>query len=107
MVMRFRLERILMEDRPILQPFDEAAWAADRWTDRDALTDLLKDFRVQRQASVAILDRLTEVQWMRETTEAEFGTFDLLWWVEQWAAHDRVYVDQLQRLLPGPSTEVA
>lgn len=100
MVMRLRVERILAEDVPVLAPFDEEAWAATRWRGRDSLSNLLEDFQVQRRASIDILERLTEAQWMRETKQIEIGVFDLLWWVEHWASRDREHLAQLHRLLP-------
>ena len=101
MVMRLRVERILVEDCPTLAPFDEQAWAKTRWKGRDGLSQLLEDFRTQREASIAILERLTESDWMRETTQVEIGVFDLLWWVEHWASRDREHIVQLHRILPG------
>src|SRR5689334_18971188 len=51
-VMRLRLERIVKEDQPHLAPHDEKRWYATRNTTRDALGELLDDFRVQRAASL-------------------------------------------------------
>ena len=36
---------------------------------------------------------------MREAVQTDIGSFDLLWWVEHWAAHDRDHTVQLQRTL--------
>ncbi|MBM4410818.1 MAG: hypothetical protein FJ037_05790 [Chloroflexi bacterium] len=77
MVMRLRLERMLVEDAPTLVPFDEGAWAVSRWRGRDGVGDLLADLRMQRAASLHILTRLTEEQWRRLGKQPEIGTFDI------------------------------
>src|SRR5689334_12490235 len=45
-VMRLRVERIVKEDMPDLVPHDEKRWYASRNTTRDALEQLLADFRL-------------------------------------------------------------
>lgn len=95
MVMRLRLERMLVEDAPLLTPFDEGAWAASRWRGRDSAGDLIADLRMQRAASLHILARLTEEQWRRAGTQPEIGTFDIHWWVEHWAGHDLDHLNQV------------
>ncbi len=95
MVMRLRLERMLVEDGPLLTPFDERAWAATRWRGRESVEDLVADLRMQRAASLHILTRLSEEQWARPGTQPEIGTFDIGWWVEHWAEHD---VDHLRQV---------
>lgn len=95
MVMRLRLERMLVEDAPLLTPFDEQGWAATRWAGRDGVDDLLADLRMQRAASLHILTRLTDEQWLRLGTQPEIGTFDIAWWVEHWAEHDADHLNQI------------
>lgn len=99
MVMRLRLERMLVEDAPTLVPFDERAWAAARWTGRESVADLIADLRMQRAASLHILTRLTPAQWTRLGTQPEIGTFDIHWWVEHWAEHDVDHLNQVAAAL--------
>lgn len=95
MIGRLRLERMLVEDNPQLAPFDEKAWAASRWRGRDALSELLDGFRLQREASLAILRRLHPEEWRRTGIQPEYGVFDIQWWVESWLAHDESHFAQL------------
>lgn len=95
LVMRLRLERLLSEERPMLMPFDEAAWAANRWTGRDTLEDLLADFRAQRAASVQILRRL-EGEWERPGYQPEMGEVTIRSWTEHWVEHDQAHINQLR-----------
>ncbi len=95
LVMRLRVERLLSEERPMLMPFDEAAWTANRWTGRDALEELLADFREQRAASVQILRRL-EDQWEHPGYQPEMGEVTIRSWTEHWVEHDQEHINQLR-----------
>ena len=99
MVMRPRLERMMVEENPTLTPFDEEAWAASRWTGRDALPDLLDDFLIQRNATLMLLRRLQPDDWRRTGFQPEIGTFDIHWWVEHWREHDDAHIAQITSAL--------
>lgn len=99
MVMRLRLTRMLVEDEPNLAPFDEKAWAASRYTGRDAIDELLADFKVQREASVSILRRLQPDEWLRTGHQPEIGTFDIHYWLQHWIDHDQTHVAQVRHAL--------
>jgi hypothetical protein len=95
--MRMRLERMLAEEqRPLLMPFDETAWAANRWTGRDALPELLADFREQRAASIQILRRLQDDDWARVAYQPEIGELTIRTWTEHWVEHDQTHINQLR-----------
>lgn len=97
LTMRMRLERMLAEEqRPLLMPFDETAWAANRWTGRDALAELLADFREQRVASVQILRRLDGDDWGRVAYQPEIGELTIRTWTEHWVEHDQTHINQLR-----------
>lgn len=99
MVMRLRLLRMLVEENPTLTPFDEKGWAASRWKGRDALPELLADFRSQRQATMMILCRLDGDDWRRRGLQPEYGAFDVHWWVEHWLEHDETHIRQMDSAL--------
>lgn len=96
LVMRMRLERLLAEERPVLMPFDEMAWAANRWAGRDRPSELMQDFRVQRAASVQILRHLGADQWERPGYQPEIGEVTVRSWTEHWVAHDQDHINQLR-----------
>lgn len=99
MVSRLRLERMIVEERPTLTPFDEQAWAASHWKGRDAADQLLADFRLQRQASLMILHHLGDDAWRRTGFQPEYGEFDVHWWLEQWLGHDETHLAQIEAAL--------
>ena len=96
LVMRLRLERMLVEDHPSLAPFDEQAWEADRWRGRERLDDLLDDFDLQRAASIAILRRVEGDVWQRSGMQAEYGTLTVRTWLDHWLEHDRMHLAQIE-----------
>jgi len=99
MVMRLRLERMLIEDNPDLTPFDEQAWATSNWNSGDPVPDLLADFRAQREATLMILRRLQDDDWRRTGFQPEIGRFDVHWWVGHWVEHDENHLAQIQTAL--------
>ena len=98
-VMRLRVERIVKEDQPHLAPHDEKRWYATRNTTRDALNQLLADFRIQREASLAMLHMLRDEDWARTGTQPEYGTFTAEEWLDHWAEHDTVHLEQIEQNL--------
>lgn len=99
MVMRLRLERMLVENEPDLAPFDEKVWAATRYTGRDSLDELLADLRLHREASLSILRRLEPAHWIRTGRQPEYGAFDIHWWLQHWTKHDNVHLAQIRDAL--------
>ncbi len=99
MVTRLRLVRLLTEEEPLLVPFDETAWEANRWRSREALDELLADFRTQREASLMVLERVSGAEWERPGTQPEIGELTVRSWVENWLAHDRAHLAQIESTL--------
>lgn len=95
-ITRMRLARIAKEEHPTLVPHDEKKWYSHRNTARDAISDLLHDFAVQRAASLNILAFLTDAQWERTAYHPEEGEMTAESWVQHWAEHDIVHLRQIE-----------
>lgn len=98
-VMRLRLERIAKENRPDLVPHDEKQWYATRNTARDARDELLGDFATQRSASLGVARLLRPDDWQRRGFQPEYGEFTAETWLEHWADHDTVHLNQIEQTL--------
>ena len=98
-IMRQRLARIVKEERPHLAPHDEKQWYADRNTSRDARDELLADFQTQRAASLALIRLLRPADWQRVGFQPEYGEFTAEGWLEHWADHDIVHLNQIEATL--------
>lgn len=98
-IMRQRLARIAKEERPHLAPHDEKQWYAARNTARDARDELLADFQTQRAASLALMRLLRPADWQRVGFQPEYGEFTAEGWLEHWANHDTVHLNQIEATL--------
>lgn len=99
MVTRLRLVRMTTEEEPSLAPFDEQRWESTRHHHREAVDELIADFRLQREASLMILRSLEAKDWQRLGYQPEIGRFDVQRWVEHWLDHDEMHVAQIRAAL--------
>ena len=98
-IMRQRLARIVKEERPQLAPHDEKHWYAHRNTARDGRDELLADFQAQRAASLGVARLLRPADWQRVGFQPEYGEFTAEGWLERWADHDTVHLNQIEETL--------
>jgi hypothetical protein len=91
-----RLRRLLAEDRPEIQGYDEGEFARRLWYDRPIEVSL-EVFRAVRASSGEILERLTESDWSRGGTHTESGEYIVEDWLEIYAAHAFDHADQIRR----------
>ncbi|EFH82067.1 DinB family protein [Ktedonobacter racemifer] len=96
-IMRMRVERMVKEEHPTLADNDEKKWHSHRNTSRDAVSDLLHDFAIQRVASLNILTFLSEEDWARTGFHTGYGEFTVEKWLEHWAEHDLVHIRQIEQ----------
>ena len=98
MASAIRLRRLLVEDRPVIQGYDQDLYATRfRYKDRD-FAPALDAFRGARATTVQLLERMTEEDWRREGTHTESGRYTAEDWLEIYAAHAHGHADQIRRL---------
>src|SRR5262245_4718418 len=98
MTSAIRLRRLLVEDHPVIQGYDEALFARRlRYNERD-LAPALEAFRGARATSVQLLELMTEEDWRREGTHTDSGRYTAENWLEIYAAHAHGHADQIRRL---------
>ncbi|MGE5333784.1 MAG: DinB family protein [Nitrososphaerota archaeon] len=98
-IMGNRLARIVKEERPHLAPHDEKHWYATRNTARDTRDELLADFQALRAASLSTVRLLRPTDWQRVGFQPEIGEFTAETWLEHWADHDTVHLNQIEQTL--------
>jgi hypothetical protein len=91
-----RLRRLLAEDRPTIQGYDEEEFARRLWYDRP-ITASLEVFRAVRASSAEILERLTEADWARGGIHSESGEYGVTDWLEIYSAHAFDHAEQIRR----------
>ncbi len=89
-----RLRRLLAEDHPAIQGYDEPEYARRLHYDRP-IASSLEVFRAVRAATVELLDSLSEEEWTREGTHSESGRYTMDDWLEIYAAHAHDHAAQM------------
>lgn len=90
-----RLRRLLAEDRPTIQGYDQDEFARRLYYDRPYETSL-ELFRNVRQSTAEILDRLTPAEWVREGTHTETGPYGVEAWLKTYAEHAHKHARQIR-----------
>ena len=98
MTSAIRLRRLLVEDNPVIQGYDQDLFATRlRYNERD-IAPALEAFRAARATTAQLLERMTEEEWRREGTHTESGRYTAEDWLRIYAAHAHGHADQIRRL---------
>ena len=93
-----RLRRLLVEDHPLIQGYDQEAFAARlNYNNRD-MAPALEAFRSARATTAQLFDLMSEYDWQREGTHSESGVYTPEDWLKIYAAHAHNHADQIRRL---------
>lgn len=93
-----RLRRLLVEDQPLIQGYDQDQFAAKlRYNERE-MSPALEAFRAARATSAQLIDMMTEDDWRREGTHSESGSYTAEDWLRIYAAHAHNHAAQIGRL---------
>ncbi len=90
----WRLRQTLAESNPVVQPFDQDAWAT-RYESYD-LPAAMELFRAARAWNVKLIGGLSAADFDRAMTHPERGTMTFLGVLETMAGHDLNHLAQLQ-----------
>ena len=96
-----RLRRLMAEPEPIIQGYDEAAWAcapALGYTELP-IENSLAVFAAVRASSLDIIRRLTPDDLERAGVHTESGPYSVRTWLATYSAHPAEHADQLRRAL--------
>jgi hypothetical protein len=98
MTSAIRLRRLLTEDEPRIDGYDENAFAsALRYADRP-IEPALAALDAARETSAQILERLSEDEWRRTGVHRESGAYGVERWLEIYADHAHDHADQIRRI---------
>ena len=93
-----RVGRMLAEDAPVLEPFDQAALAVERgYLELDAAAELRR-FADLRADHVALLESLDDAGWNRVGVHGEHGRMTVERYETHVAAEDVDHLAQIARL---------
>jgi hypothetical protein len=95
-----RLRRLIAEDNPAIQGYDEPEWARRLHYDRPIEASRAVVGAV-RAASLQLMESLTEAEWARTGTHSESGAYSVTQWLEIYAGHTHDHADQIRRARRG------
>lgn len=101
LVWAYRIRKVLAEDRPRLEGYDQ-----DRWADRLGYatvdpTEALAMYSALRGSNLALLRRATPEDLQRVSFHDERGEESLAHMMRLYAGHDLVHLNQLRRVAAG------
>ena len=105
MTSALRLRKLLAEDAPRIEPYDEAGFARRLPYDRP-IEPSLEAFRGARSSTASILERLPESAWSRAGDHPEHDRYTVDDWLGIYAAHAFEHADQIRRARSGASGRV-
>ena len=91
-----RLRRLLAEDRPAIQGYDQDDFARRLHYDRPYETSL-ELFKYVRLATAELLERLEPNEWLREGTHSESGRYTVESWLRIYAEHAHKHARQIRQ----------
>ena len=93
-----RLRRLLAEDRPVIQSYDQEDYATRfKYNERD-LAPALEAFRGARSTTAQLLSNMSDEDWAREGWHPESGLYSTEQWLKIYAAHAHNHAAQIRRL---------
>jgi len=96
MTSAIRIRRILVEDDPLIQGYDQEAFADRLHYERPIETSLLA-FRAARDSTTDLIQRLSDDDWLRAGTHSQYGRYTAEDWLRDYAAHAPDHADQIRR----------
>jgi hypothetical protein len=93
-----RLRKLLIEDHPVIQGYDQERYAERlRYNERE-LAPALEAFRAARATTGQILAAMSPEDWSREGWHTDSGRYSAETWLTIYAAHAHGHADQIRRL---------
>ena len=96
MMSALRIRRLLTETDPVIQGYDEMAFAMKLTSDRP-IQPSLEAMHWARESTSQLLDRLTEADWKRSGTHSESGPYSVEDWLTIYAKHAHDHAAQIRR----------
>ena len=97
MTSAIRLRRLIAEDAPTIQGYDQEEYAQRLFYAERPIEASVEAVTASRQTTGDILDRLTDEQWARGGTHTESGPYGVKAWLEIYADHAHDHADQIRR----------
>lgn len=91
-----RLRRLVADDEPVIQGYDEPQFARKLHYDRPIETSLAVVAAV-RASSLELIGAMTPEDWAKTGTHSEHPSYSVDFWLELYAEHVHEHADQIRR----------
>ncbi|MBI3746255.1 MAG: DinB family protein [Chloroflexi bacterium] len=91
-----RLRRLVADDEPLIQGYDEPLFARRLHYERPIASSLAV-VRAVREASLDLMDAMTLEDWAKTGTHTEHASYSVDRWLEIYAEHVHEHADQIRR----------
>jgi hypothetical protein len=98
MTSALRLRRLLVEDDPMIQGYDQEAFAVRLGYNQRDIAPALDALRAARATTAQVLAMMTDDDWKREGQHTESGRYTAEDWLKIYAAHAHDHAAQIRRL---------
>lgn len=97
-VSAIRLRRLLVEDHPVIQGYDQDEYASRlKYNERDT-APALEAFHAARASTAQLLERMSDEDWKREGSHTESGRYTVVDWLKIYATHAHNHAAQIRAL---------
>lgn len=96
MTAAIRLRRLIAEDNPVINGYDQDEFARRLFYDRP-IESSLQALRFARETSAELLDRLRQDDWARAGTHSEHGAYGVEQWLKIYSGHAHKHAEQITR----------
>src|SRR5258708_34936810 len=93
-----RLRRLLVEDQPVIQGYDQEAYAERLNYNNREMAPAVEAFRSARATAAQLFELMSDEDWRREGTHSESGSYTAENWLTIYAAHAHNHAVQIRRL---------
>ena len=94
----YRLRRVIAEDRPAIEGYDQDRWADRLSYDRADAVEALAEFRALRAGHLRLIRSLAPADRKRVGVHSERGEESIEHMIRMMAGHDTLHLNQLERI---------
>ena len=91
-----RLRRLLVEDNPEIQGYDEAEFARRLRYQKRPMAPALRAFEAARATTAQVIDDMSDADWKRAGTHSEIGVYGAERWLELYGEHAEIHAAQIR-----------
>lgn len=92
-----RLRRLLVEDSPTIQGYDQDEFARRLHYQDRAMEPALQAFQAARATTAQLLDAMSEADWQRTGVHTESGLYLATRWLQIYAEHAEIHAAQIRQ----------